>query len=221
MRIRYPFAGAFSVLLLLSAYLGLLPHSTPDAGGPKTPSMEVNDKLLHFFAFFALSIAFYWILDTSRRRILHVTVVVCTLVLGVGSELLQASIPNGRSFDPYDILANLIGSLSAIALCTWYHKRMLARRRKSRFGTLLDESGRDDDLELGVSQGTGEQQSGVTGGRTLEDEVDNWDENAVDTWEEDEEMPEGPRPVSEGTGPTKTPSAGSDGKARSSDDIKN
>jgi len=45
-------------------------------------------------------------------------------------------------------------------------------------------------VELGVSAAEGEgepntQESGVTDTRSLEQEVDNWDENAVDNWDEE------------------------------------
>ncbi|KAL2842340.1 hypothetical protein BJY01DRAFT_216571 [Aspergillus pseudoustus] len=180
MRIRYPFAGAFVFLLLLSAYIGLLPHSD----SPSVPArLQPNDKFLHLITFFALSLIFYWIPDTSRRRTLHLTLVVCTLVLGVGSEILQGILPNDRSFDPFDILANIVGSAGAVGLCSWYHRRMLERRRKARFGS-LSEGG--DDVELGMGpghreeDGLGAQESGVM---NLEQEVDNWDENAVDNWD--------------------------------------
>ncbi|OAX82386.1 hypothetical protein ACJ72_03259 [Emergomyces africanus] len=198
-RIRYPFAGAFGVLCLLSAYIGLLPHSdnaTP-GGDDKNksptsmhPSLQPNDKALHVVTFFLLSLTFYWAPDTTRRRTLHLTIIICTMGLGIGSELLQALLPNGRSFDPFDVLANVVGSLSAVGMCTWYHKRMLERRRKARFGSVLDGAG--DDVELGgvhpdngEHEGLGPQETGVTTtARSLEQEVDNWDENAVDNWEE-------------------------------------
>ncbi|RDW86331.1 VanZ family protein [Aspergillus mulundensis] len=177
MRIRYPFAGAFVFLLILSAYIGLLPHSESPS---VPPNLQPNDKLLHVVTFFLLSLIFYWIPDTSRRRTLHLTLVVCTLALGVGSEILQGILPNGRSFDPFDLLANIVGSLGAVGLCSWYHRRMLERRRKSRFGSLGE--GGDDDVELGHREGEGlePQESGVI---NLEQEVDNWDENAVDNWD--------------------------------------
>ncbi|KAL1957980.1 hypothetical protein VTO42DRAFT_5372 [Malbranchea cinnamomea] len=208
MRIRYPFAGAFCVILLLAAYVGFLPHNE-DGGSSIPPSLQPNDKFLHFITFFVLSMAFYWIIDTTRRRTLHLSVLVCTLILGVGSEIIQALIPNGRSFDPFDVLANVVGSLGAIGLCTWYHKRMLERRRKARFGALLEEA--HEDVELGLSSVNeenhiGPQETGVTTTtttRTLEQEVDNWDENAVDEWDEADDDVSGPQ---ESTGPTKTSS---------------
>ncbi|EEP82621.1 conserved hypothetical protein [Uncinocarpus reesii 1704] len=192
MRIRYPFAGAFLILLLLSAYINLAPHTEPKKGDTTIPpSLQPNDKLLHFVTFFILSVAFYWILDTTRRRTLHLSVIVCTLVLGIGSEIIQSLTPNGRSFDPFDILANIIGSLAAVGLCTWYHKRMLERKRKSRFGGLLNDGAGEEDIELGTGgpdhvEELGPQETGVTSTRTLEQEVDNWDENAVDNWDEED-----------------------------------
>lgn len=68
---------------------------------------------------------------------------------------------------------------------------MLERRRNARYGSLSEGSAHD--VELGVNHAEGErhedgdglgpQESGVM---TLEQEVDNWDENAVDNWESDD-----------------------------------
>ncbi|CRK15955.1 hypothetical protein BN1723_010864 [Verticillium longisporum] len=176
MRIRLPFAGTFFALLLAAAYIGLTPLHL---------ETYINDKALHLVTFFLLTTVFYWILDTTRRRTLHLTLLVCTAVLAVGSELLQALLPNGRVFDMLDIAANVAGSLAGLGLCTWYHKRMIERRRAQRgYGAVAGEDD-GEDLEMGVG---GLQEDGVVdaaGARSLEDEVDNWDENAVDEWDED------------------------------------
>lgn len=177
--------GAFVVLLFLAGYIGLLPHSTSSS---IPTQLQPNDKFLHLVTFFLLTVTFYWILDTTRRRTLHVTLVVCTLGLGIGSEIVQGSIPNGRDFDIYDIVANVVGSVGAVGLCGWYHRRMMERRRQSRYGLMEDGT---QDVELGgVAGGShrgsdtmGPQESGVM---TLEQEVDNWDENAVDNWDTEE-----------------------------------
>ena len=170
--------GVFVLLLLAAAYAGLTKLQLGE---------YVNDKLLHLVTFFLLTVAFYWIVDTNRRRTLHMTLVVCTLVLGVGSEFVQSFLPNDREFDIADIAANIVGSLAAIGLCAWYHKRMLERKRQRK--TYNPVPGEDDgDVELGEGH-----ENGVTAGssrsRTLEEEVDNWDENAPDDWEEDEAAP--------------------------------
>ncbi|KAF2096905.1 hypothetical protein NA57DRAFT_25948, partial [Rhizodiscina lignyota] len=167
--------AAFCVLLLGSAYLGL---STT-----KVPSYKQSDKVLHFVTFFLLSLCFYWILETNRRRNLQLTLFVCSVVLGIGSEIVQGLLPNGRDFDPYDILANVTGSLAAVGLSSLYHKRMLERKRQAKQYTAVPGEEGEIDVELG--EGVGPQETGVTHdapARSLEDEVDNWDENAED-WE--------------------------------------
>ncbi|KAL2210835.1 hypothetical protein CC79DRAFT_1331226 [Sarocladium strictum] len=173
MRIRPPFAGAFLLLLLLAGYAGLTPLQLGE---------YVDDKVLHCITFFLLTIVFYWVVDTNRRRTLNMTLVVCTLVLGIGSEFLQSFLPNDRDFDLYDIVANVIGSLAGLGLCTWYHKRMLERKRQRKNYDAVP--GEDEaDVELGEGQ-----ESGIINNtarsRTLEEEVDNWDENAVDDWDD-------------------------------------
>jgi hypothetical protein len=109
-------------------------------------------------------------------------------------------------FDPFDILANIAGSLAAIGMSGWYHKRMLERRRLAKQYQVVpgDEN---DDIELG--EGVVAQESGVLASvpvPSLEAEVDNWDENAEDAWDEE---PTG-TDSAEGEGP-KTPSASSAG----------
>ncbi|KAJ0386679.1 hypothetical protein COL922a_003912 [Colletotrichum nupharicola] len=185
MRIRLPFAGVFFALLLVAGYAGLTSLQL---------GQYVNDKVLHFATFFLLTLVFYWILDTNRRRTLNLTLTVCTFVLGVGSEFLQGFLPNGREFDFYDIVANVVGSLASIGLCSWYHKRMLERKRRTK--TYAPVPGEDDeDVELGEGHETGVIESsgardggdvGGSSGRTLEQEVDHWDENQVDDWDEDD-----------------------------------
>ncbi|KAA8893958.1 hypothetical protein FN846DRAFT_459709 [Sphaerosporella brunnea] len=120
MRIRTPFAIAFLALCLLAAYLGFSNFHPP-----------VNDKFLHFITFLILTVCFYWVVDTSRRRVVNFTLGVCTLTGGVGSEFVQ-SVVSSREFDPLDIVSNLIGSALGLLLCAWYHRRMLERRRLAK-----------------------------------------------------------------------------------------
>ncbi|KAK3321582.1 hypothetical protein B0H66DRAFT_552113 [Apodospora peruviana] len=199
MRIRLPFAGLFFLLLLLAGYAGLSSLQV---------DVFVNDKILHLVTFFALTLVFYWIIDTNRRRTLNLTLIVCTLGLGVGSEFVQALLPNGREFDLFDLVANVVGSLASLGLCSWYHQRMLERKRTRRQYNAVPGEDTDDavgDLELGEGIGLGgggeEHEEGVVAANnnnaittttaersapTLEEEVDNWDENAVDAWDEDD-----------------------------------
>lgn len=204
-------AAAFIILFALSAFGGLLPNSSlPKPAAPFAQS----DKVIHFLTCFALTITFYFILDTSRRRVLHLTLAVCTLGVGVGSEVVQGLLPNDRSFDYLDVLANVVGSLVALGLATWYHRRSAERRRRAKYSVLEGSIPEDDgDLELGEGpglQGAGENEpikdNGIVAApKTVEEEVDNWDENAEDeAWDEDDD-------ATTGDGAKVTPSSSSVG----------
>ncbi|KAF2851129.1 hypothetical protein T440DRAFT_467874 [Plenodomus tracheiphilus IPT5] len=178
MRIRKPFAAAFIGLILISAAAGFSP---PDYS---IPTYKQSDKALHFVAFFLLTLSFYWILETSRRKVLQFTFTVCTLGLGVASEVVQGLLPIHRQFDYYDIVANVAGSLLALTACNWYHKRMLERKRAAR-GYAAVAGDEERDIELGES--VGDQESGVLR-PTVDEELERWDENAED-WETTEPEP--------------------------------
>ncbi|KAL8942453.1 MAG: hypothetical protein Q9216_001653 [Gyalolechia sp. 2 TL-2023] len=156
MRVRYPFAVAFAVFLLLAGYLRFSSMQIP----------QINPQILHLITFFLLTLTFYWILDTTRRRLLNLTLLIVTFALGLGSEAVQIVIPKSRDFDPNNIIANVLGSLLALALCTIYHKRMLDRRRRSKGYAVLPQDGEGQDLELGPSD---RQESGVV------DAGEDWD----------------------------------------------
>nr|POE64844.1 uncharacterized protein c11e3.10 [Quercus suber] len=193
LRIRHPFAAAFGVLLLASAYLGLSTQKIPQYGQ--------SDKGLHFITFFLLTATFYWIFEIPRRRLIHLTLIICTAGLAIASEIVQAALPNDRLFDPYDIAANVLGSGLALGACSWYHKRMLERKRKNKHYDIVpgDEGDLGDDPERDVELG----RVGVAGQETgvihdaharpeavtdVTEELDNWDENEED-W--DAETPRG------------------------------
>lgn len=76
--------GAFAGLILISAAAGFAP---PEYNA--TPTYKQSDKVLHFIAFFLLTLTFYWILETSRRKVLQLTFTIVTLGLGTSSEVVQ------------------------------------------------------------------------------------------------------------------------------------
>jgi hypothetical protein len=182
---------------VLSTFGGLLPNSfLPTPAAPFAQS----DKVVHFLTCFALTLTFYFILDTSRRRVLHLTLATCTLGIGVGSEVVQGLLPNDRDFDPLDVVANVIGSLVALGLASWYHRRSAERRRRAKYSVLegnVPEG--EEDLELGEGPGLRggdsepEQGNGVIAApKTVEEELDNWDENAEDeAWDEEDDATTG------------------------------
>lgn len=171
------FLGAFIFLVAVAGYLGLTSLQT---------DVYIDDKALHALTFFILSTVFYWILDTTRRRNLNFTLFVCTGVLAIGSEVIQHLLPNGRKFDIYDVVANIVGSLAAIALSSWYHIRMLERKRQAKQYQVVPT---DEDVDLELGEGVGAQTNGVEitkPARSLDEEVDNWDENLEDNWDDDD-----------------------------------
>lgn len=92
---------------------------------------------------------------------------------------------NGRTFDPYDILSNIVGSVTALALCSWYHKRMLERKRLAKHYRVVpgDDGDGGRDVELGDG-GLDHHRSEESGDATtissirshddVDDEVDGW-----------------------------------------------
>jgi hypothetical protein len=89
-----------------------------------------------------------------------------------------------RDFDYYDVLANVLGSMSALALCNWYHKRMLERKRAARgYGAVPG----DDDLDVELGENVEGQETGVVR-PTVDEELERWDENAED-WDTTEPEP--------------------------------
>ncbi|KAF2827473.1 hypothetical protein CC86DRAFT_211530 [Ophiobolus disseminans] len=178
MRIRKPFAAGFALLLFISAAAGFSP---PDY---TIPTYKQSDKVLHFVAFFLITLTFYWILEASRRKVLQLTFTVCTLGLGCVSEVVQGLLPIHRDFDYYDIVANVLGSVSALALCNWYHKRMMERKRAARgYGAVPG----DDELDVELGENVEGQESGVVR-PTVDEELERWDENAED-WDTTEPEP--------------------------------
>ena len=76
-------------LCVISALAGFSPSNY------SIPSYKQSDKVLHFVAFFFVTVTFYWILETNRRKVVQLTFAVCTLGLGLVSELVQSFLPVG------------------------------------------------------------------------------------------------------------------------------
>ncbi|KAG0683071.1 hypothetical protein C6P40_000453 [Pichia californica] len=99
----------FILLSVLAVYLGFADISLP------------HDKYIHFIMFFIMSFLFYWILDSKYTwTIRNLTFLICTIIGGIGSEYLQHYISPFRTFDYYDIIVNVLGSISAIIISDIY-----------------------------------------------------------------------------------------------------
>ncbi|KAH0552953.1 hypothetical protein GP486_006848 [Trichoglossum hirsutum] len=104
-------------------------------------------------------------------------------------------------------------------MTSWYHKRMLDRKRLARHYHMVagSDEGEATDLELGEHPPTTITTETTTAASNMEAELDNWDEHAEDAWEEEEEE-DGGDEHAEGTTTTteesvggKTPDSGSFG----------
>lgn len=83
--------------------------------------------------------------------------------------------------------------MTALALCNWYHKRMLERKRAARgYGAVLG----DDDLDVELGENVEDQETGVVR-PTVDEELERWDENAED-WETTEPEPVNGKAPAEG-----------------------
>lgn len=119
----------FVLISLLALYLGFANISLP------------HDKFIHFSMFFIMSLLFYWIFDSKYTwTIRNLTFLLCTLIGGIGSEYLQHFISPFRTFDYFDILVNILGSLFAIVVSDLIKYYYYCNKRQ------LDTS----ELELGV-----------------------------------------------------------------------
>ncbi|GAA5927203.1 hypothetical protein JCM3775_002477 [Rhodotorula graminis] len=160
LRIRPAFVLLTFLSLLVLSLLGFHPTLAHHLAPPQVP---LSDKVLHFVCFAAATALFYacWVVDESARRVAvwryfkeAATVVVCMLVGGIGSEFLQSLLPY-KTFQPGDVVANLLGSGIALALS---HHGARQARREAELRTLYSALGDmpsdddDDDEEGGVGQ---------------------------------------------------------------------
>ncbi|KAG2226209.1 hypothetical protein INT45_003354 [Circinella minor] len=133
-------------LLLLLGILGFAPIDLHD---------KISDKVLHFSAFTILAICLYFLWDLSYKRNLALSAIVLYSI-AIMSECIQGLLPY-RTFDGYDILANLmggsIGLLSAFAIDYFFtsrreHQRRWGGKREAEYQrALMDEMDLGDEIE--------------------------------------------------------------------------
>ena len=79
--------------------------------GDKLPGTPFGDKINHFIAHFALAAWFAGLMPRERWW----KIFVALLLLGVGIEVAQALMHEGREADARDVVANAIGALAGLA----------------------------------------------------------------------------------------------------------
>ena len=110
----------FFLALIVVVTLTVLPGSSI-----KT-EVSLNDKLLHFVAYFGLGIlgGTGW---TDRRRALLISMP----LFGLALEGIQGGFVEGRAFDWYDGLANALGAFAGVAASLLSRRLLFAESRAS------------------------------------------------------------------------------------------
>lgn len=106
----YLFLASFWTILTL--YLSLI--SARQAAKFNVWDIVGVDKLGHlvFYSIFA----FLWCMALARSRTSKKNILIFSISFGVFMEICQLYLFNGRSFELYDILANIIGSYIGVIL---------------------------------------------------------------------------------------------------------
>ncbi|AOS64373.1 VanZ family protein [Actinoalloteichus hymeniacidonis] len=107
---------------LLALLTSIVVFFMPASGVPSAP--PGTDKVVHAAVFAALTVTGLW---TTISRLLLAIALACYACL---TEVLQANLPLGRSGDPGDVVADLVGVGIAWSMC-WLFGRYAARRRAS------------------------------------------------------------------------------------------
>ncbi|KLU06207.1 VanZ family protein [Rhodopirellula islandica] len=111
---------AYWVAIFVGTHLPKMPQSLP----------SVNDKVMHFTAFFGLAMLLCYCTNSSRVwRRFSIIVAMC-LVYACVDELSQALV-RGRHSDPMDFLADAAGTLTAVFLYAAVRWAWLSHRERS------------------------------------------------------------------------------------------
>jgi len=105
--VRYCYIAIWSFIVIV---LSLLPKSALQED--KVHLFKGADKIVHFLMYFILMNIWYYaakkISKTKQRRFIIIGVVY-GVFLGIILEILQKYLDMGRSFDTFDIVANITG----------------------------------------------------------------------------------------------------------------
>ncbi|ODN82729.1 hypothetical protein L202_01013 [Cryptococcus amylolentus CBS 6039] len=185
LNLRPAMVFATAAWIILLGILGMAP----------LPELPVNDKALHFFGLGFATFLLYFVIDVPegpgrrvwyiRRAPLIVVGVLAFFIGGIVSEFVQATLP-WKTFQPLDILSNLLGSSLFLYLAHLAHLRHLKKQEilslyqplsAGGVGRYRDAQGREHRFE-GAASPVQETSSaaGVGGGRGSQGVI--WDEES-------------------------------------------
>ena len=121
----------YAVVAAAWVVAAVLTHVPPfwSDDGPSPPGGIGRDKILHLVGYFGLAVLTRWALATAGARRASGWTVVILLVWGVVDELTQP--PFGRTADPLDYAADVVGVALAVAAVA---AGVAARRRRGGAG---------------------------------------------------------------------------------------
>jgi VanZ family protein len=98
--------AVFWTLLIFYLCLDEAPPSIPKF------TFQYNDKIVHFIFYFIF--VYFWAKSLKNKNVNSIIIIIFfALLIGVLIEFLQVNITHNRTFDWYDILANVIGTLTS------------------------------------------------------------------------------------------------------------
>lgn len=103
------------------AFLSLMP---PD-GLPDIPLFRGADKLIHTCLYFGLTLLACWSMHAEIKHGWYYVIAIFSISWGVFMEVFQSMMHMGRSFDPYDILGNSVGTVIGVLIYV-----MLAQQKR-------------------------------------------------------------------------------------------
>ena len=82
-----------------------------------TEVVQVSDKSLHSFAYFGLSLSWFFAVKSSHDQFKNKLIIgILLLILSILLELLQGTVTDYRIPDQFDVVANVIGIVIAAIL---------------------------------------------------------------------------------------------------------
>jgi len=107
-------------ILAVSYTLWLTVISLLPLRGLNVPSFKFEDKIVHFFLYFFLTLVWLKAYPPFKQKVFHLFIIV--VLWGIVIEFLQQNFIPNRSGDVYDALANTLGGIAGIFIFIRYKK---------------------------------------------------------------------------------------------------
>jgi len=125
--------------LIFAAYLSAIVFAslTPPSGLPRFVAIPNIDKVIHFTMYFGFCLIGVWVLDKRvytkhkdeelHQRWIYPLILSLAISWGVVMEIFQRVMAVGRHYSVYDLVANILGAITATALYYYFMGRKARR----------------------------------------------------------------------------------------------